>query len=791
MKLIRSLQLFTTVVFGLFIATTSRAGTHTWTGGGANEFWNNAANWSGGAPTAGEAAPVTLIFPSFVVTTNNIAGLTVDSLVFNGTATTLHGSGGGTLTFRGAGGVNLLTTYENNTDITIAATLPVTMSGSNYFSIDASYHNVSILSVVSGSGSVTLDGGGNLYLGGTQANTITGKLMVQYGTAYLTKTAGVNAVAGPVETKVGAAAGIIVIQNASQIPDANAVTIGVGGLLRLYADETLSNLTLAGGTVQSFGGTLILSGNLAATAASSTISAPISLGGATRTFNVANTAALTISGVIANGAAAAGVTKSGLGTLSLGGANTFTGAASVTGGKLALSNNDALGTTAGGLIVNSGCELQLSSVSIGTEAISLNGNLSILGTNTLSGAVTIASEITMTLPTNTQLTLSGVLGGAGPVSKTGAGTLVLSGASGNTHTGGIEVNGGTLSLNKSSGSALVGSLTVESGATVRLQAANQIGNSAVVTVQTGGTLDLNSFSDNIGSLAGNGSVSLGSATLTNGGNGNSTTFSGVISGSGSAPIVKTGGSTLILSATNTCTGTSQVIAGTLEVNGSLPGPVTVSGGGGLSGSGKIGNLTSASGNINPGAGFGIGKFTVASLALSNVAVQVVFEIAGTAPGSDHDQLAVIGTVTLNNPTLTLLTWTAGALGNQHVLIDNDGVDAVSGTFNGLPEGATVTVGLNQYTISYQGGTGNDVVLTQTATPPPPQITAITKGPGGVIQLTGSGLANTAYHIQAKGNLSTTNWVSIGAANANGSGVLNFTDEEASLHPIRFYRLLLP
>jgi hypothetical protein len=44
------------------------------------------------------------------------------------------------------------------------------------------------------------------------------------------------------------------------------------------------------------------------------------------------------------------------------------------------------------------------------------------------------------------------------------------------------------------------------------------------------------------------------------------------------------------------------------------------------------------------------------------------------------------------------------------LIDNDGTDPVIGTFNGLPEGATVTVGPASYTISYVGGSGNDVVL---------------------------------------------------------------------------------
>ncbi|MDY3554378.1 Calx-beta domain-containing protein [Gemmata sp. JC717] len=50
-------------------------------------------------------------------------------------------------------------------------------------------------------------------------------------------------------------------------------------------------------------------------------------------------------------------------------------------------------------------------------------------------------------------------------------------------------------------------------------------------------------------------------------------------------------------------------------------------------------------------------------------------------------------------------------GHQHILIANDGADAVVGTFAGLPEGASFTAGGVTFTISYVGGTGNDVVVT--------------------------------------------------------------------------------
>ena len=45
------------------------------------------------------------------------------------------------------------------------------------------------------------------------------------------------------------------------------------------------------------------------------------------------------------------------------------------------------------------------------------------------------------------------------------------------------------------------------------------------------------------------------------------------------------------------------------------------------------------------------------------------------------------------------------------IVDNRGSAAVTGTFAGLPEGATVTIDTQEYRISYVGGSGNDVTLT--------------------------------------------------------------------------------
>ncbi len=87
-----------------------------------------------------------------------------------------------------------------------------------------------------------------------------------------------------------------------------------------------------------------------------------------------------------------------------------------------------------------------------------------------------------------------------------------------------------------------------------------------------------------------------------------------------------------------------------------------------------------------------------------------FEINGPTVCTEYDQIQVIGSVTLNTPTLSLVGGYAATTGDMIVLIDNDGADAVTGTFNGLAEGDAVTVGAFNGTISYAGGDGNDVVL---------------------------------------------------------------------------------
>jgi fibronectin-binding autotransporter adhesin len=93
------------------------------------------------------------------------------------------------------------------------------------------------------------------------------------------------------------------------------------------------------------------------------------------------------------------------------------------------------------------------------------------------------------------------------------------------------------------------------------------------------------------------------------------------------------------------------------------------------------------------------------------------EINGTAPGSGYDQLIVTGQIILSGAALTGSTGFVPSPGATFVVIDNSGTQPIGGTFNGLAHGATVTLGSQAYSIDYNGGDGNDVVLTALAAVP--------------------------------------------------------------------------
>ena len=87
-----------------------------------------------------------------------------------------------------------------------------------------------------------------------------------------------------------------------------------------------------------------------------------------------------------NGSSTGGLTKLGLGTLTLAGANTYTGNTTISNGTLALSGSGSIGTS-GNIIVASGATYDVSGVSY-----TMGTGQSLLGSGTINGSLTTTSN---------------------------------------------------------------------------------------------------------------------------------------------------------------------------------------------------------------------------------------------------------------------------------------------------------------------------------------------------------------------------------------------------------------
>ena len=173
-------------------------------------------------------------------------------------------------------------------------------------------------------------------------------------------------------------------------------------------------------------------------------------------------------------------------------------------------------------------------------------------------------------------------------------------------------------------------------------------------------------------------------------------------------ITKSGMGTLTLTADNTYTGATDVDGGTLMVMGAQPASsVHLTGGATLGGTGRTGAVTVGGGaTLAPGAPEG--TLRVAAVAL---AAGTTFAATLGATPAASSKLAASGTVALGSAALQLMGSGGLPVGSERTLIEQGGADAVTGTFAGLPEGASIALGNRRWRVSYAGGDGNDVTLT--------------------------------------------------------------------------------
>ena len=176
-------------------------------------------------------------------------------------------------------------------------------------------------------------------------------------------------------------------------------------------------------------------------------------------------------------------------------------------------------------------------------------------------------------------------------------------------------------------------------------------------------------------------------------------------------VTKLGEGTLVLQQQTFYTAGTLVGAGSLIVNGTVNSPTQVQAGL-LGGTGFTTNVNATAGTIAPGFN-GAGILTVNGSLTLSAGVTMSLDILGATQGSLHDALRVSNGVLLNNATLALTGNFVGPANQTFTVIDNTSGSPISGIFANLPEGTTFAAANGiSYRITYLGGTGNDVVLTQ-------------------------------------------------------------------------------
>jgi autotransporter-associated beta strand protein len=519
-----------TFAAGAGVYTVGGVGTNSLLLQSGGEILNSASNIETiNAPIVLEGANGTYAFSSS-------SGTAADVLNFGGT---IQG---------GASGTTTLTLEGTNT------------AGTNYSNIsgvisDGSATHVAI--ATTGSSSWELSGG-NSYSGGTTLGG-TGYLEVSGSSVTSGSVGSETLVSGPLGT------GALTITGTGRFEATGSPTIANSVVLNNAGTTTMQGVVTFDGTGLSTPATIMLDQNSTLTADNlTTINDAI-------VENGSNTFTMTFS---TNASA----------TVVLGGANTYTGGTTVTGGILKYENGTAFGTNST-INESSGATVQVAGdITGGTQTLSIQGvgdtgaggtgaleNVS--GNNSYGGQVTIKSTgatissdagtlnlayNTVGLPTIHDGSVGGSLiltgsgngniagfyngstsnsttGGTGALTKNGTGTWTLAGA--NTYTGGTTVNAGTLGVTGSLAST--GALAVNASGNFAL---GQAAGGSSFLAQTVTTLTLSSsgttqaaeaaLSFNLGA-SGNDSITTGTLTLTL--TGTATGFNLILNDGGTLP----------------------------------------------------------------------------------------------------------------------------------------------------------------------------------------------------------------------------------------------------------------
>jgi autotransporter-associated beta strand protein len=489
---------------------------------------------------------------------------------------------------------NLTNTFTGSTNVSrVEITSPTSTGSIASYAIKAN-------AAVTNSGTITLGSSGNpaaLILNGGSING--GTLAAASGNPeFLIYTSGTSSISSAITSTN---TGMSVFGSGSlTLSSSNSFTGGLrvnNSTLIVTNDNQLGGannaLTLTGGTLQTSGASLAIGvGARAITLAAGQdqTGGTFNVSSGTTTFQNSSTSSRIISG-------SGSLTKSGNGTLVLSGntTNTYTGGTFANTGTLQLGATNMLADT-GAVTVGGGTfDIQTFSDTVGAVTLT-------------SGSITGTSGILTGSSYNVRSgNASAILGGSGALTKSTAGTVILTGA--NTYTGLTTISAGTLQL---------GDGTSGNDGTI----ANTSG------LVNNGALVFNSFGSSTASYAisGTGGVTkTGAGTLTlastNTYTGATTINNGILELSGSGSI---NGSNVTVNGGSFINNSSVAYTGTLTLNnaslggGTIDGDITYSGGGTVSGSSTVtGSVGSSSGSFSVESG-------------ANLTVGTGLNVSGTA-----------------------------------------------------------------------------------------------------------------------------------------------------------------
>jgi hypothetical protein len=218
--------------------------------------------------------------------------------------------------------------------------------------------------------------------------------------------------------------------------------------------------------------------------------------------------------------------------------------------------------------------------------------------------------------------------------------------------------------------------------------------------------------------------------------------------------------------------------------------------------------TVAPGGITPATRFGILRIygnlqPVAQTTFS-------FEIGGITPGTQHDQILLDGDYSADINSAALVVQLANNFsptpGQTFRIINKSTGGPTVRNFAGKPEGSSFQAAGFNWTITYAGGDGNDVILTAGTSLAPAAPLAFSGAPviqpangvdGARITTAVSGPPGALVRLESSADLGLTSpWLTIGQITLDGSGNGNFTNVAdprsvaTTPAPRNFFRLVI-